>query len=322
MAREAESGTFQVGVQFDTLTPAVLHRPAGPCVACGRTVSTGRCTQCGTTRDAGRYRTVKVIGQRPFSRTYLAFDPKYDQHVVVKELWFAQLPSVTELESFGREAALLSSVDHRRVPRLLKAFRLGDGPHLRLYLVREYVRGTSLATLARQKPLDEPEARHVARQVLRVLRNLHAHRPPIVHRDLRPHHLLRRPSGNIHLLGFGAARWVEEGGTFDATLVGQPGYASFEQLGGTLDPGADLHGLGATLLHLITGTDPFALMPDGRHLIVPRDLRVSPAFSSFLQRLLAPAYERFASAHEAYEALTVQHRLADALEWAAAWLRR
>ncbi len=168
----------------------------------------------------------------------------------------------------------------------------------------------------------EDEAKHVARQVLRVLMNLHAHHPPIIHRDLRPHHLLRRPGGDIHLLGFGAARWIEEGLVLDGTLVGQPGYASFEQLGGTLDATADLHGLGATLLHLLTGADPFELMPDGHRIEVPSHLEVSPGLASFLRRLLAPPRQRYRSAEAAYAALTQRHRVAEALERAAAGLRR
>ena len=294
----------------------------GPCPACGRPVSGTRCGQCGTTRVAGRYLAIKVLGQRPFSRTYLALDRKHDQHVVLKELWFAQVPSVVELKAFEREVALLRCVDHRRVPRLIKSFRLGDGPELRLYLVRAYVCGTSLATLTRRKPTEEPDAQHIARQVLRVLMHLHAHSPPIIHRDLRPHHLLRCTNGAIHLLGFGAARWIEEGLTLEGTVVGRPGYASFEQLGGTLEPTADLHGLGATLLHLLTGVDPFELMPDGCRIEVPSDLAVTPHFKAFLRRLLAHPSKRYRSAEAAYAALTTRNRVAEALESAAAWLRR
>ncbi len=292
------------------------------CPACGRTLLETRCEACGATRRAGRYVAVKVLGERPYSRTYLAFDPKYGEHVVLKELWFASVPGVHELEAFEREADLLLRVEHRRVPRLLKRFRIGAGPDLRLYLVREYVAGSSLASLARARRPDEAEAKHIARQVLRVLKHLHGLRPQVVHRDLRPHNLLIDRRRDVHLVGFGAARWLEDGLAFDGTLVGQPGYAPLEQLGGTLSASADLHGLGATLIHLLTGKDPFELMPRGERLVVPPNLGVSPAFDAFLRRLLAEPSQRFPNAVSAYAALTRSHPVADALERVAAWLRR
>src|SRR5487761_1976692 len=104
MASRDSSGAFRLRPPWgERGLPLLPGGGRSACVGCGHAVFSGRCSRCGTTREAGRYLAVKVIGQRTFSRTYLAVDPKYDQHVVLKELWFNQVPGRAELEAFERE---------------------------------------------------------------------------------------------------------------------------------------------------------------------------------------------------------------------------
>ena len=217
--------------------------------------------------------------------------------VALKEMVFALVPTAQQLDAFEREARLLRSVSHPQIPRLIDSFREGDGPSLRLYLAQELVDGGPLSS---RIGIDEAEARVIARQLLTILRYLHER--GIVHRDVKPANILRRPDGTLALVDFGAARAVE-GVTHGATLVGTFGYMPPEQLGGTVDATADLYALGATLVHLVGRKAPEDILGPDLELRLDH-LNVSPAFRAFLGRLTArKRASRPASAVEALLAL-------------------
>ena len=217
--------------------------------------------------------------------------------VALKELVFALVPTAQQLDAFEREARLLGSVSHPQIPRLIDSFREGEGPSLRLYLAQELVEGEPLSS---RIGIDESEARIIARQLLNILRYLHER--GIVHRDVKPANVLRRPDGTLALVDFGAARAVE-GVTHGATLVGTFGYMPPEQLGGTVDATADLYALGATLVHLVGRKAPEDILGPDLELRLDH-LNVSPGFRAFLSRLTArKRASRPASAVEALLAL-------------------
>jgi len=200
--------------------------------------------------------------------------------VALKELVFALVPTAQQLDAFEREAKLLASVSHPRIPRFIDSFREGEGPNLRLYLAQELIEGEPLSA---RIGIDEPVARDIARQLLKILHFLHDR--GIIHRDVKPANVLRRPDGTLVLVDFGAARALA-GVTHGATLVGTFGYMPPEQLGGTVDATADLYALGATLVHLVGRKAPEDILGPDLELRLDH-LNVSPAFRAFLARLTA-----------------------------------
>src|SRR6266850_3267497 len=265
------------------------------CPSCSAPLDGDRCPACGAAARARTYRVLSVLAQSPHGRTYRAQGPA--GMVALKELVFALVPTAQQLDAFEREAKLLASVSHPRIPRLIDSFREGDGPSLRLYLAQELVDGEPLS---RRIGIDEAEARVIARQLLNILRYLHER--GIVHRDVKPANVLRRADGTLALVDFGAARAVE-GVTHGATLVGTFGYMPPEQLGGTVDATADLYALGATLVHLVGRKAPEDILGPDLELRLDH-LNVSPAFRAFLARLTArKRTARPASAVEALLAL-------------------
>lgn len=260
-----------------------------------------RCAECGAAQRPGGFRPIRLLAQRPHSRVYLA-EAEGGRQVILKELLFHLAPDAKAIDALDRECALLRDFRHPGVPRLLDVFSEGTGVHLRLYQVQEYVPGRSLQEVVEAGPLPEKEVQRITRQALHILDALHRHAPPIVHRDLKPSNLIRREDGTLALVDFGAARLLPTGETHGATLVGTFGYMPPEQLGGTVGPASDLYGLGATLLHLITGRPPTDFLHEGLELRFTR--AVPPQWRPLLAGLLArnPA-ARFGSAREALAAL-------------------
>ncbi len=268
------------------------------CPSCSAPIGDVRCAACGAASRAGAYRVLSVLAESPHGRTYRAQGPT--GVVALKELVFALVPTAQQLDAFEREAKLLGSISHPQVPRMIESFREGDGPSLRLYLAQELVEGEPLSDRLRAGAIDEAEARAIARQLLQILGYLHEH--GIVHRDVKPANVLRRPDGTLALVDFGAARALE-GVTHGATLVGTFGYMPPEQLGGTVDATSDLYAVGATLVHLLGRKAPADILGPDLELRLDH-LQVSPGLRAFLGRLTArKRASRPASAAEALRIL-------------------
>src|SRR3989475_5744639 len=268
---------------------------AASCPSCSAPLSGNRCAGCGAAARAGAFRVLSVVARAPQGAPCRAQGP--GGRVAVKELVFPPAPPAQRLDAFEPEARLLGSVSHPQIPRLIDSFREGEGPSLRLYLAQELVEGEPLSS---RIGIDESEARFIARQLLHILRYLHER--GIVHRDVKPANVLRRPDGTLALVDFGAARAVE-GVTHGATLVGTFGYMPPEQLGGTVDATADLYALGATLVHLVGRKAPEDILGPDLELRLDH-VNVSRGFRAFLARMTArKRASRPASAVEALLAL-------------------
>lgn len=302
---------------MERIQPVTGHRgdasSGGPvCGVCEAVLDASRCGHCGAAVAPGGYRVLRVISQSVHGRVYLAEDGE-GRRVALKELLFALVPGVEQLDAFEREAAVLRSLSHPDIPRFVASFREGRGVGTRLYLAQEFLEGESLLQRIERRHLDEDEAWTLAEQVLQTLQALHLRTPALLHRDVKPANLILRPDGRAALVDFGAARHLARDVTHGSTLVGTFGYMPPEQLGGTVEPSSDLYALGATLVHALSGRMPADLLDEGMALAFEKHIQGSEALRAFLRRLLAPRRsERFASAAEALSALRASRVPAEA----------
>src|SRR5205823_7432644 len=179
----------------------------------------------------------------------------------------------------------------------------------------KFIPGSDLASRLRASPggrIDELTVTEWGVQVADVLHYLHTRPQAIIYRDLKPANLMFDSNlSRIMLIDFGIARWVnkkEKG----VTAVGTMGYAPPELFSGQADARVDIYSLGATMFHLLTGSDP----QDNPLLIFdfaknPSPRQINPALSNEMEWILMRAVEyeperRFRSAAEMRDALT-QH---------------
>ena len=154
---------------------------------------------------------------------------------------------------FLREVKLTASLDHPNICALRTAFSNDN----RLYMVMEYVEGTTMATKLDMGPLSVNDAVKYISQVLSAVS--YAHQRHIIHRDIKPANMMLTTQGMIKLMDFGIARSGDERGlTMTGTTLGSIGYMSPEQVkGDPTDARSDLYSVGIVLYEFVTGRRPF-----------------------------------------------------------------
>jgi len=254
-----------------------------------------------------RYVIEGVLARGGMSVLYRASDRHLPGAWVVKEMMeTVPNPEDREMihEQFKREAAILSTLSHPGLPRVIDFFE----QHERLYLVEEFVAGETMrAMLERRDRVPEDEAVQFALQLLDVLGYLHEH--GIVYRDLKPDNIIVTPEGNARLVDFGIARLFTVGKRRDTVLMGTPGFASPEHYGQRqTDARSDIYSLGATMHYLVTGRDP----GDSPFLFEPPN-QIVPGSDWFtdivMMALESDPDERFQSAPEMRAALASPRHL-------------
>jgi serine/threonine-protein kinase len=275
--------------------------------------ATSKQLEAGTLLNS-RYEIVRRIGGGGMGAVYLANDHNLgDAPRAVKEMVESHIDDAQHEKAIGdfkRESLLLTSLEHASIPTIYDYFY--DEAAGRFYLVMKYISGGDFAARLRNAPggrIDEKTVTDWGVQVADVLDYLHKRPKPIIYRDLKPANLMiDGNSGRVMLIDFGIARWVtpQEKGV---TAVGTMGYAPPELFSGKVEPRSDIYSLGATMFHLLTGSDP----QDNPLLIFdftknPRPRQINPAMSNEMERILMRAVEykpegRFRSAAELREAL-------------------
>ncbi|MDY7016561.1 MAG: serine/threonine-protein kinase, partial [Cyanobacteriota bacterium] len=170
----------------------------------------------------------------------------------------------------------------------------------------EYIPGSSLKDLLEGgKRFAESEIRQIATEILHILIYLHGLTPLVLHRDLKPSNIIIGEDNRVYLIDFGAVQHqaaTAEGVTF--TVVGTYGYTPMEQFGGRAVPASDLYALGATLIHLLTGTPPAHLPQQNSRIQFGDRAKIRPGLANWIQKLIEPQVEqRFQTAGQALEAL-------------------
>jgi serine/threonine-protein kinase len=265
----------------------------------------------------GRYEIVRRIGGGGMGAVYLAKDRNLgDAPRAVKEMVESHLDANQHEKAIGdfkRESLLLTSLEHPCIPTIYDYF-YDDGLG-RFYLVMKYISGGDLASRMRAAiggRIDEKTVTDWGMQVADVLDYLHSRPKPIIYRDLKPANLMiDGNTGRVMLIDFGIARWVSQQQEKGVTAVGTMGYAPPELFSGRVQPASDVYSLGATMFHLLTGSDP----QDNPLLIFdftknPRPRQIAPSISSEMEQILMKAVEykpedRFRTAGEMRNELAV-----------------
>jgi serine/threonine protein kinase len=179
-----------------------------------------------------RYHITRKLSSGGFSDTYFARDvalpgqpPCVVKHLKPKD----PDPQVLEISKalFERETRVLYRLgEHDAIPRLFAGFEQ-DGE---FFLVQEYIDGQDLTVeLQPNHPWTEDQIVRLLRSLLGTL--VVVHREGVIHRDIKPHNIMRRHrDGRLILIDFGAVKEIghltltDKGQTSLTVSIGTPGY--------------------------------------------------------------------------------------------------
>ncbi len=166
------------------------------------------------------------------------------------------------LDRFLREIRNAAQLHHPNIVTAYSAMRIGES----IVFAMEYVEGYDVAHLVKANgPLAVAAACKFVVQAARGLE--YAHQLGMVHRDVKPSHLVLARAGDrpvVKVLDFGLAKapreWHPDTSlTQEVQMLGTPGYIAPEQSldAQKADIRADIYSLGCTLYYLLTGAPPF-----------------------------------------------------------------
>ena len=263
----------------------------------------------------GRYVVTGCLGEGSQGSTFEAVDKKEGRLVAIKRFDVRGAKAWKDVELAEREARVLASLEHPKLPAYIEHFEEGG----RLYLVMEKIEGKSLAQALKQgKRFDEVSVQRLLRDAKDTLAYLHG--KGIVHRDLKPGNVIQRPDGSFAFVDFGAVRdrMRLEGGS---TVVGTFGYMAPEQFQGRAQPGSDVYAIAATSVAILTGKQPEDLPHRGLGIDVQAALRglASKELTSALERMLEPDPEKRASQVEVPREVRSVRATKPPRSWSDAW---
>ena len=209
-------------------------------------------------QQLGRYEILAELGRGAMGAVFRARDPRIDRIVAIKTIAVAGAGgrSLEEYrERFFREAQAAGRLSH---PGIVTIFDVGeDQPTLTPFIVMEFADGMPLDEfVAASGKLAFDQALDIVQQIAEALN--YAHAAGIVHRDIKPAHIIVSVEGRMKIADFGIAKIALTEATLPGQILGTPAYMSPEQINGkAVDGRSDLFSLGVIAYWLLTGAKPF-----------------------------------------------------------------
>ena len=279
---------------------------------------------------AGRYRLEARAGEGGMGVVYRARHVLIDRVVALK-LIRPDLRGETHLRAWMlREARAANRVDHAHI---IDIHDIGETEEGELYLVMEFLVGTSLSSELARGPMPLARGVDILEQMCAALAR--AHDLGVVHRDLKSDNILMTTRGGrkdfVKILDFGLAhlamdpRLAPKGAVF-----GTPEYMSPEQARGEeANAQSDLYALGVLFFEMLTGQLPFrsddreTLLEMQRTAIAPKPRAIKPDVLPNAEAIVVKLLEkdrrkRFQDAHHLHEELKSLQRSLPSTPWETA----
>ncbi|MFM7204055.1 MAG: bifunctional serine/threonine-protein kinase/formylglycine-generating enzyme family protein, partial [Myxococcota bacterium] len=216
----------------------------------------------------GRFRLSQCLGQGGFASVWLAQHLMTGERVVLKILHAILTSDEERLRRFRRGSEQMSRLSHPNILKVLEPYRVSsDGdterPHARRhFVVLEWASRGDLAVWSRKQKYVPPLQEVLQTGIDAASALAFAHAQGCIHRDVKPHNLLRMADGTLKLTDFDLAKLVN---STLLTRTGTAGTAFYiapelqEALDGDestpISESVDVYSLGWTLVALLKRKD-------------------------------------------------------------------
>lgn len=236
------------------------------------------------------YKLVKVLGKGGFGTTFLAKDlhlpenckcaiKRLNPNIQNKEF----LPVALRL--FNTEAKTLQKLgEHPQIPKLLNYFSKDKI----FYLVQELIEGETLnKEFVEGETWSEEKVIQLLEDCLNILKFIHDRN--VIHRDIKPDNLIRRPEdGRLVLIDFGAVKQlISQTQVVSSVAIGTKGYIAPEQAVGKPRFSSDIYALGTIAIQALTGIKPkeFKRDDNGKIIWPDRTKNINPKLFKIINKM-------------------------------------
>lgn len=206
-------------------------------------------------RPFGRYRLMEEIGRGGAGVVYRAEQVGLQREVALKVLRQGPFADAKEIARFQKESVSAGMLRH---PGIVTVYEVGEADG-HFFFSMELVRGSTLAQLVKDGPMDPHRSARYLLAVARAIAFAHAH--GVIHRDLKPSNVILDLEDQPRVMDFGLAKRLQNGeATLTEHIAGSPAYMPPEATYPKSAPTgitSDIYSLGAMLYHLLTGSPPF-----------------------------------------------------------------
>ncbi|MDP4142864.1 MAG: protein kinase [Bacillota bacterium] len=153
------------------------------------------------TEQVGEYTVLRILGEGRYGICYLV--SKDNKQYILKQLKRNMLKKIGHKANY--EPEILKTLNHKRIPKFIEKLEYDKF----LGYILELKEGKTLEEIIfiDNYVFSKEEIFNIAIQLIDILKYLHG--KGIVHRDIRVPNVLYN-LGEIHLVDFGLARWVNE----------------------------------------------------------------------------------------------------------------
>ncbi|MGC6489103.1 MAG: serine/threonine-protein kinase, partial [Planctomycetota bacterium] len=200
----------------------------------------------------GDFDIVEEVGRGGMGTVYLALQRSLGREVALKVMDTGPQVMPSARVRMRREAELTALLEHPNIVPVYAVGEVGEVP----FIAMKFLAGPTLADA--RGPWQPEQVARVGRSLASALDAAHLH--GVVHRDVKPANILMDGDEPV-FVDFGLARADSDPTlTQEGKVAGTLRYMAPERLdasAASLDPRADIYGLGATLYELLSGKEVF-----------------------------------------------------------------
>lgn len=243
------------------------------------------------------------IGKGTFATVRFATEKLSGSQVAIKIYENSKLNDFIRQQSVKNEIKILHILNHPNILNLHKEIHSGQN----LYLVMEYIKGTSLNNLISQpswKKLNENHCAKIFTQIMQALSYCHSQN--VAHRDIKLENIILAQTGHIKLIDFGFATISPYKYKKSFLYCGTPNYMAPEIVRRERYPGepADIWAAGILLFMMLSGQFPFGSSKElyifdkilKNNIVYPGG--ISDKCRNLLMAMLEPCWRKRISADE------------------------
>jgi serine/threonine protein kinase len=207
-----------------------------------------------TPQKIAHYQILEQLGKGGMGIVYKATDEKLERLVAIKVLAPETVGDEISRERFLREAQAAAKLNH---PNITTIYAIDEVDNT-IFIVMEYVSGTTLGEVMDSRRLTLAEILKLAIQIAEGLAE--AHQKNVIHRDVKPDNLMLSPANQIKIMDFGLAKIRGQSRlTQDNFSMGTIDYISPELISRDreIDQRSDIFSFGVLLYEMLSGDLPF-----------------------------------------------------------------